>query len=90
MNFSQSNVKGRFHEVAQEIALIPTSRPAHEEEPDLQNEFENQNYEMPLLPEEFSNSRAWWYRCRTCGGETRVHTRHPFCRHCGFSPKSVL
>lgn len=62
----------------------------NEADPDLQDLFENHNYEKPLDPEEFSTDRGWWFSCRTCGGNTRVRTRHPYCRHCGFSPQTTI
>ena len=55
------------------------------EEEDLQDLYENNNYHKPLDPNDFSVDRGWWYRCQICGGQTRLRTRHPYCRHCGFS-----
>ena len=65
-------------------------QPLRPEEEDLQDQFENYHYEKPLDPDEFSVSRGWWYRCRYCDGFTKVHTRHPYCRHCGFSPSTTI
>lgn len=59
-------------------------------EVDLQDLYENHNYSKALEPEEFSTDRGWWFSCRTCGGNTRVRTRHPYCRHCGFSPQTTI
>lgn len=61
------------------------SRPAHEEEPDLQADFEDNNYYKPLDPEDFAVDRGWWYRCRHCDSHTRVRSKSPYCRLCGFS-----
>jgi hypothetical protein len=61
------------------------SRPAHEEEPDLQEAFEDNNYFKPLDPEDFAMDRGWWYRCRHCDSHSRVRSKHPSCRHCGFT-----
>lgn len=61
------------------------SRPAHEEEPDLQAAFEDNNYHKPLDPEDFSVDRGWWYRCRRCETHSRIHSKNPFCRRCGFT-----
>lgn len=74
--------------VSQATQVHVTNRP--EKESDPQEIFENHNYEKSLDPEEFAVDRGWWYLCRTCGGSTRVRTRHPYCRHCGFSPKTIL
>jgi hypothetical protein len=61
-----------------------------EEEPDFQALYENSDEDGELDPESFSLDRGWWYSCRICGGETRVHTRHPFCSYCGFSPRTTI
>lgn len=60
-----------------------------DEEIDFQSLFENNNYEKSLDPEDFSTNRGWWFRCRTCGGQTKLRTKHPYCRHCGFSQNSL-
>jgi len=62
----------------------------YDEEENLQDAYENRNYYKKLNPEDFSLDRSWWYRCSYCGGQTRVHTRHPYCKHCGFSPKTTI
>lgn len=64
------------------------SRPAHEEEPDLQADFEDNNYYKALDPEDFATDRGWWYRCRHCDQHTRVRSKAPVCRHCGFSQQT--
>lgn len=64
------------------------SRPAHELEPEIQEAFEDNNYYKSLDPEDFAVDRGWWYRCRHCDLHTRVRTKHPFCRHCGFSQQT--
>jgi hypothetical protein len=68
------------------------SRPAHEEEVDLQEAFEDNNYYKALDPEDFATDRGWWYRCRHCDQHTRVRSKAPYCRQCGFSQttKGVL
>lgn len=57
-------------------------------EVDLQELFEDANYGRPLDPEDFSSDRGWWFRCRVCDASTRVRTRVPKCRHCGFAQKT--
>lgn len=58
-----------------------------EEEPDLQDLYENNNYYKELDLEDFALDRGWWYRCRDCGLETRLYTKVPRCAHCGFKQK---
>ena len=36
-------------------------------------------------PGDLSTDGGWWYRCRSCDLHTRVRTKAPHCRHCGFS-----
>lgn len=67
------------------IYLSPLEEITLEEEPDLQDLYENNNYYKALDPEDFSLDRGWWYRCQICGGQTRLRTRHIYCKHCGFS-----
>lgn len=61
---------------------------SEEDEVDLQELYENNNFHKALDPEDFSLDRGWWYRCRACDSNTRVRTRIPHCRHCGFSQKT--
>ena len=58
-----------------------------DEEPDLQDLYENNNYYKALDPEDFTVDRGWWYRCRDCGVQTRIFTKNPSCLNCGFSQK---
>ncbi len=72
-----------------EIQFIRTrqnrqTRSTEEDEENLQEAYENNNYHQELDPEDFALDRGWWYRCRFCDGNTRVTTRIPRCRHCGF------
>jgi hypothetical protein len=60
-----------------------------EEEVDLQSLFENHRFDEPLRPEAFEDGRGWCFKCRACGGETHLRTRHPYCRHCGFSKRTL-
>ena len=70
------------------LGAIAYSRPAHEQVIDLQEEYENNNYYKALDPEDFAIDRGWLYHCRVCDQATRVQTRVPRCRHCGFSQES--
>jgi hypothetical protein len=89
MHLEQSQIQEHILEITQ-----ATSPRLHDEidldDPDyIQDLFENYNYDKPLIPEEFSVDRGWWFSCRTCGGRTYLRTPHPYCRHCGFSQSSL-
>ena len=72
--------------VSKEHETTPLLRP---EEEDLQEAYENNHYYKSLDPEDFSTDRGWWFDCRICGGQTKLRSRHPYCRHCGFSQRSM-
>lgn len=36
-------------------------------------------------PEVLADDRAWWFLCRNCDRHSRVRSKVPSCRHCGFS-----
>lgn len=55
----------------------------------LQSTYENKDEFRPLEPEDFMTSRSWSYLCRICNGRTTLTTKHPYCRHCGFSARAV-
>lgn len=83
--YSNSQIK-QIKIQAQHVRSVDLSlRP---EEEDLQDLYENNNYRKELDSEDFALDRGWWFCCRTCGGETRLRTKHPYCRHCGFSQKT--
>jgi hypothetical protein len=84
-----------IYSIAQELESItpllelcprPILRP---EEEDLQESFENNNFYKALDPKDFSTDRSWSFHCRTCGGQTRLRTKHAYCRHCGFSQSTL-
>lgn len=83
--YSNSQIKQTTIQ-AQHIGSVDLS--LRQEEEDVQDLYENNNYHKELDPEDFTLDRGWWFRCRTCGGETRLRTKHPYCRHCGFSQKT--
>jgi hypothetical protein len=59
-----------------------------EDHESLQSIYESNKEFRALEPEDFESSRKWSYLCRICDGRTDLTTKHPYCRHCGFSARS--
>ena len=36
-------------------------------------------------PEDLANDGGWWFQCRSCERHTRIRSKIPSCRYCGFS-----
>jgi len=54
--------------------------PEEEEIPDT-----SEDALQAINPEDLAHDRGWLYRCRACDLHTRVNSKVPNCRHCGFT-----
>jgi hypothetical protein len=77
-NFSQSQNRN----FAAHTTVAVHSRPAHEEEDDFQDAYENRHYYKALDPDDFRLDRSWNFQCRRCERSARVTTKNPKCSYC--------